>query len=102
MKLLKFTRHTRLRVTLSLLMVLALVFGCVGAFAGEAMALGGTVNDGDCVLIRGVKSGKNLMILGGLDNATNQPNIILYDAHDDYGSQKWLVKKLTVSGREYT
>ncbi|MDR0884743.1 MAG: matrixin family metalloprotease, partial [Oscillospiraceae bacterium] len=34
--------------------------------------------------------------------ATNQPNIILYDAHDDYGSQKWLVKKLTVSGREYT
>ncbi|MDR0884379.1 MAG: RICIN domain-containing protein [Oscillospiraceae bacterium] len=57
--------HTRLRVTLSLMLVLALVFGCVGAFAGEALALGASANgntggDNGYVYIRNVKTGMYL------------------------------------------
>ncbi|MDR0883834.1 MAG: hypothetical protein LBN05_04420 [Oscillospiraceae bacterium] len=54
--------HTRLRVTLSLMLVLALVFGCVGAFAGETYALASSADgspDG-YVYIRNVKTGMYL------------------------------------------
>ncbi|MDR0883234.1 MAG: hypothetical protein LBN05_01275 [Oscillospiraceae bacterium] len=86
-------KNTRLRVTLSLMLVLALVFGCVGALAGEAMALGSSADGGTggYVYIRNIKSGMYLTFMGDTSNLTTATvGVVSLGALG--GMQKWRVQ----------
>ncbi|MDR0883826.1 MAG: RICIN domain-containing protein, partial [Oscillospiraceae bacterium] len=85
---------TRLRVTLSLMLVLALVFGCVGMFAGEAMALGasGDGGTGGYVYIRNVKTGMYLTFPDTTVNTTSFLQVrTYYGTPANSARQQWRV-----------
>ncbi|MDR0883289.1 MAG: RICIN domain-containing protein, partial [Oscillospiraceae bacterium] len=86
--------NTRLRVTLSLMLVLALVFGCVGAFAGEVSALGSSADGSSTgyVYIRNVKTGMYLTFPDTTVNTTSFLQVrTYYGTPANSARQQWRV-----------